>query len=258
MDANAAVRMRGSAVELRPGVFRPDWSVAGTAAAQQALGGRAARSGLIDRWLHALTPDQDRVWRTVLHLYADLGRAPRIEEIGAAANLSAAEVRPLLQQLEDRDLLALGSDGETLRHAYPFSAGSTGHRVALGRHTLNSMCAIDALGTGAMYGRDVEIDSRCRFCGDGIRIVTAEQGMALDAVLPAGAVVWYDLAYGDSAAISCCPTIAFFCSDEHLARWLEAQTDRRYGMRLSITEAHEVGQAIFGPVLRPPAQPTVP
>jgi alkylmercury lyase len=120
------------------------------------------------------------------------------------------------------------------------------------------MCAIDALGTGAMYGRDVEIDSRCRLCGDGIRIVTAKQGTALDAVLPAGATVWYDLAYCDSAAISCCPTIAFFCSDEHLARWLEAQTDRRHGMRLSITEAHEVGQAIFGPVLRPPAQPTVP
>ncbi len=45
----------GGAVELRPGVFRPDWSAAKSAAARRALGGRAgAREGLLDKWAHAL------------------------------------------------------------------------------------------------------------------------------------------------------------------------------------------------------------
>jgi hypothetical protein len=91
-------------------------------------------------------------------------------------------------------LLALRPDGQTLRYVYPFSVGTTGHRVTLGRHTLNSMCAIDALGTGAMYGRDIAIDSQCGFCSEAIRVTTADKGNGLDTVSPAGAVVWYDFA----------------------------------------------------------------
>lgn len=252
MDATAPVTRHEAAVELRPGVFRPDWSATTMPAAQEALGGRAAVPGLMDRWLRTLTPDQDRVWRTVLHLYADLGRSPRIGEIKTVTDLPTAELASRLRELEQRDLLALSPDGQALRHVYPFNAGATGHRVTLGRHTLNSMCAIDALGTGAMYERDIEISSSCRWCGAEIRITTENQGAALGLVSPAGTVVWYDFAYCDSGAASCCRAIAFFCSDEHFERWRDAQAPRRQGMRLSLTEVHEVGKAIFGPVLRPP------
>ena len=69
-------------------------------------------------------------------------------------------------------------------------------------------------------------------------------------VTPAGAVVWYDFAYeGGAAANSCCPSIAFFCSEEQLRRWLDQQTPPRHGVVLAIEEALEVGRAIFGPVL---------
>lgn len=72
-------------------------------------------------------------------------------------------------------------------------------------------------------------------------------------VSPAGAVVWYDFAYeGGAAANSCCPSIAFFCSEEQLRRWLDQQTPSRHGVTLVMEEALEVGSAIFGPVLTVP------
>ena len=111
------------------------------------------------------------------------------------------------------------------------------------------MCAIDALGVGAMYGRDIAIQSDCRWCGGEIRIATRDQGRALAEVSPPGAVVWYDFAYRGSAAVSCCPAMAFFCSDEHLELW-RSRTPDRQGLRLSMAEGLEVGRALFGPVLR--------
>ena len=209
-----------AAIELRPGVFRPDWSAAKSPAAKEALGGRAAaRPGLIDKWLHALAPDEDRVWRAVLECYAVLGRPPLTAEISHQANLPESAVLQLLQQLEQRDLLARGPDG-AIRYAYPFTEVMTGHHVTLGRHVLNALCAIDALGTGAMYESDVSIQSACALCGDGIRVATEDMGRRLVEVSPASAVVWYDFAYADSAAVSCCPTIAYFCKDDHLRQWL--------------------------------------
>ena len=65
---------------------------------------------------------------------------------------------------------------------------------------------------------------------------------------PAKTVVWYDLAYSQTAAISCCPSIGFFCCDEHLQQWVTAHGTARAGYRLTLDEALEVGRAIFGPV----------
>ena len=139
-----------------------------------------------------------------------------------------------------------------LRYAYPFTETAGDHRVELNGHLLNALCAIDALGVGAMYRMDVSVVSCCRSCGEAIKAVTADAGRALLSLAPAEAVVWYDFAYQGSASASCCPSIAFFCGDEHLRRWLDAQTPRREGVRLDINEALELGCAIFGPVLREP------
>jgi hypothetical protein len=77
----------------------------------------------------------------------------------------------------------------------------------------------------------------------------ARTGRELSYARPADAVVWYDLAYSDAAATSCCPSIGFFCCDEHLRQWLDAQTLSRAGCRLALDEALEVGRALFEPVL---------
>jgi alkylmercury lyase len=239
----------GSAVELRPGVFRPDWAAAKSAAARRALGKRAdAREGLLDKWAHAHDPETDRVWRVMLQLYGSTGLPPSPGEVAAQAEVPEPVVQGALLVLQGHDLLKLRSDG-TILYAYPFTQEYSGHTIVLGNHELESLCAIDALGTGAMFGADVKVHSSCPVCGGSVDVSTNDRGTSISEVSPADAVVWYECSYGESAASSCCPSIAFFCSQDHLQVW-KAQNPDANGMQLTINEALEVGRAIFGPVLR--------
>jgi DNA-binding transcriptional ArsR family regulator len=196
---------------------------------------------------------QDLVWRTALRLYADFGRAPLIAELATRTGLPPDKVSALLSELERRDLVGLDRESTQVRLAYPFTQAKTEHRVELNGQTLHALCAIDALGTGAMFGTDIAIKSQCRHCGRTVRVRTSDAGRALRSIEPPGSLVWYDFAYDGSAATSCCPSIVFFCSDFHLEQWRSAQASRRAGVRLAMDEALEVGRAIFGPVLVEPA-----
>src|SRR5262245_48066447 len=67
---------------IRPGIRRPDWSAVTRPAAREALLARdRSRIGLAERWNHTLEPAQDRVWQTVLELFARSGKPPRLYEI---------------------------------------------------------------------------------------------------------------------------------------------------------------------------------
>jgi alkylmercury lyase len=245
--------MAEPAVEIRPGVFRPDWSAITKPAARQALTGRlAARAGLLDRWSCRLEADQDVVWRTALRLYAKLGRAPSIADLAMAADMAADKLTTLLNDLESRDLIGLDRALGRIRLAYPFTEAETEHRVELNGRTLRALCAIDALGVAAMYGSDTTVTSPCRYCGATVQVATAAAGRELARVHPSHSMVWYDFAYDGSAAASCCPSIAFFCSPSHLQLWQEAPPNAQAGVGLSMGEALEVGRAIFGPILSTP------
>jgi hypothetical protein len=110
---------------------------------------------------------------------------------------------------------------------------------------LHAVCAVDALGIAGMFHTDVVIESSCRACAKRIEIGTVQGGKSLSHVRPGHAVVWYDLAYSGRAAASCCPAIAFFCSDAELQHWLSAQSPQRAGYCLTLDEALEVGRALF-------------
>jgi hypothetical protein len=103
-----------------------------------------------------------------------------------------------------------------------------------------------------MYRTDASIDSTCAFCAGRMYVATALHGRALRTMSPPEAVVWYDFSFAGCAAASCCPSIVFFCSDDHLEAWLNSRSPRPDGVRLSMAEALEVGGAIFGPVLTDP------
>lgn len=238
----------GAHVELRPGVFRPDWSAVTTERAREALRGRdKARGCLPHAWLEALRPLEDMVWRNSIELFAQLGRAPTFPELAAASGRPETSLESALNELQRRDLL--GMTQNALEYVYPFTTRETGHRVHVHGQALNALCAIDALGVGAMLNTDVSIEAKCARCGSAIRITTAQGGCRLEVVSPTELVVWYEFSmYCNTAASSCCPEIAFFCSDEHLGM---SRLDRR-GSRLTAREALEVGRAIFGPVLAEP------
>lgn len=238
------------AIEIRPSVQRPNWSVVTRPAARDALLARdRIREGLQAGWRHALSAQQDALWQTVLMLIAHQGRLPSIAEIAGHTGLPISQVPALLLRLQKHDLLGTNQAADTIIYAYPFTSLPTEHHVTINGHTLHALCAIDALGIGDMYRTDAAIASSCRLCGTAIEIGTVQFGTALGQAEPGSVVVWYDLAYRATAATSCCPSIGFFCCDEHLQQWLAAQATEHAGRRLALDEALEVGRAIFGPVL---------
>jgi DNA-binding transcriptional ArsR family regulator len=222
----------------------PDWTVVTTAAARQTIEGILA-AGHYDGRIGELDPDAGRTLARLLRLYACLGRPPTLQDIATDAALSEPSVREHLARLRERDLVLLDPSRERMVGAYPFTDTTTGHSVTFegsGR-TLSTMCAIDALGAGAMCRDNTTIRSACRACCDTIIARTADHGMILRQVAPAGAVVWVGLRQAcGCAADTLCTELLFFCSDAHLARW---RVDRGDGHRLSPDEAFEVGKALF-------------
>jgi alkylmercury lyase len=235
--------------EIRPGIHRPDWSVVTGPLARDALLGRdRSRPGLAEKWNQTLEPAQDRVWRTVLELFARSGRPPAPHEISKETGPSVENIRTLVSELQAHDLLGCDASADVILYAYPFTGEQTEHRVQLRGQWLHAVCAIDALGIAGMFRTDVVIESSCRACGSRIEIGTAEGGKSVGYIRPGDAVVWYDLAHSGRAAASCCPSIAFLCSDAQLQQWLSAQSPQRSGYTLALDEALEVGRALFEPV----------
>jgi hypothetical protein len=233
------------------GAIIPDWSDVQSPAARAALG--AAFDTFIGRKWHGLDETDDCVRRAVLDLYAATGKGPGVREIALITGLAAERVAGSLRRLADRDLVVLDADGR-IAGAYPFSDSDTGHRVELPAVSIAAMCAIDALGMGAMLAQDTAIRSSCRLCGGAVEIGTRDRGRNLVVVSPAGAVVWSGILYGGGgAATSLCTAQAFFCSDGHLERWrASGPAGGASGFRLSLEEAFQVGRAIFAPMLLAP------
>ncbi|QGJ79318.1 bifunctional organomercurial lyase/mercury(II) reductase MerBA [Sinorhizobium meliloti] len=235
---------------VRPGVTFPDWSVVTSPAVRDALQAMVGSDHVLNRW-SGYDPATDRVRVALLQLYAEEGRAPFIGALAERTELGETAIWPVLEELRRRDLIVL--DGERIAGAYPFTDRDTGHRVTLDGRVLNAMCAVDALGSGAMTGRDIAIASPCRYCGAPIRITTRERGRALTEVAPSTAVMWQSVRYqGGCAASSLCKATAFFCSDDHLSAWRDGRSTDEPGFRLSIGEGLEAGRALFGPSLADP------
>jgi hypothetical protein len=235
--------------EIRPGVRFPDWSAIRSPKAEATVQDIFAILG-IDKWWENYSDTEDRLRCILLHDYAGHGRAPTLPALAAAAGMPEEQAREVLARLRNRDLVVFDAAQDRIGGAYPFTDRDTGHRVRLGDVPVNAMCAIDALGAGAMYRRDIGVVSRCRACDRLISVETGASGTALASCTPGTAIVWSGLRYADNcAATSLCTVIAFFCSDAHLEEWRNANHPAIRGHRLSIEEAHEVGTAIFGPML---------
>ena len=238
-------------IDLRPGVAFPDWSAASAPAARKALDAILDVKGL--GGYTELDAREDRVWTTTLRLWRSGGHAPTASDIAGESGLAAADVETVLAALAGRDRLVLDPASGDVVGAYPFSERDTGHKVrfddrTLTARTLNAMCAIDALGAGAMYGSDIAVASACRECEQPVHIETRDSGRVLAGVDPTNTVVWAGIHHDGCSATSLCTTILFFCSVTHLEAW-RGRHHGPEGVRLSVDEAMQVGKALFGPVL---------
>lgn len=234
---------------VRPGVTTPDWSVVTAETVREALGAIFETCDWQGRWA-GLEDAEDRVRRAIIESYPRMGHAPSVDDVAELTGFPSEQVRDLLSKLRARDMVVLDRDGTTLIGAYPFIDRITEHRVKVGETTLHAMCAIDALGTGAMLGRDVVIESVCRSCAAQIRVQTRGKGATPASHWPRSVVVWAGIQYADRcAADSLCTVMAFFCSDAHLDSWRGSQAREPDGFRLSLEEGFQMGKAIFKPLL---------
>lgn len=236
--------------DLRPGVTFPDWSVVTSPAAGDALTAILSAFDLARRW-GDYGEEEDRVRQAVIEGLAELGRGPDAAWIVARTRIEEGRVAALLDRLVTRDLVVRDSDSHAIVGAYPLTTRSTEHRVRFGGRVAQAMCAVDALGTGAMFGTDAVVESRCRACGGPIRIATKDRGVALDDVAPGSTLVWSGTSdTGACAATSLCTVIAFFCCEAHLEAWRQTHQSGADGCRLTPDEAMQVGRALFAPVFR--------
>ena len=239
---------------LRPGVSFPEWTAIASPDARTALTAMLSAFDLAHRW-GGYDEEEDRVRRAVIEGLAQLDRAPDVAWLVARTGLERGRVAALLDRLVSRDLVVRARDSDAIVGAYPLTTRPTEHRVRLGGRVVHAMCAVDALGTGAMFGADPAIESRCRACGAPIRILTRGRGTVLDHADPPATIVWSGIRYERAcAATSLCTVIAFFCSEAHLDSWRRANHPEAEGYRLTLDEAMQVGRALFVPVLKPAAR----
>jgi len=235
------------AVAFPGGAIIPDWGAVTTPQAQNAL--RAIVEAFIGHKWDGPDETERRTHGIVLSGYAANGHAPATAHVAAAAGLTRDEADSVLRRLAGRDLLVLDAAGR-ISGAYPFTDSPTEHHVAAGGLSAGAMCAIDALGIGAMLERDVAVRSACRHCRRPLVIRTRSHGRELDQVEPIGIVVWSGHRYAAGcAASSLCTLQAFFCEDVHLETWrANSPAAGQEGVRLSLAEALEIGVAIFAPM----------
>jgi hypothetical protein len=194
------------------------------------------------------------VHKVILRAFAASGRAPD------PAALPSDDIGALLQELHERDVVRLDKRGG-IRAAYPFSATSTAHRVAIADGpTVWAMCAIDALGIADMLERDVTIASIDPDSGEPVRVTVCDGEARWD---PDTAVVFdgAETAAGDvcrrrdgaaecvvAAADRSCGVMNFFTGTGSAEAWLAAHP-RVSGVVLTKEQAMRLSIDIFGHLL---------
>ena len=111
-----------------------------------------------------------RIKMAVYRHFADTGRAPSPEEVGARTGLNRQAVLEIYPRLRAKRVLVLEADGATIRMAPPFSGVATQHIALVGGRSYFANCAWDVLGIPAALQRPGEVRSRCEQSGDPLRL----------------------------------------------------------------------------------------
>ena len=157
----------------------------------------------------------------------------------------------VLADLVERDLVFL--DQGEIAGAYPFSSQPTRHAVTICGQRIWAVCALDALGAGAMARSGAHVTTTCPICEARIDVTIGRRGLALRAVSPISAVLWAGVEpIGGCAAATQCQSMLLFCGDDHLQDWCASRSGPNDGYRLTPRQALQAGAAIFRPFLAEP------
>jgi mercuric reductase len=200
------------------------------------------------------------VHRAILKALAETGQPPRQAEIAAMLGSKRSAVHAL-GVLAKNDLVILNSpvgiDEKTHQPvapenvevvgAYPMTTENTRHKVLIGSHFVNAMCAVDALVISPMFGQETRIESRCHFTGTPIRLL--QKGTEILEAIPFRdirvGIRWQS--FSEHAAHSLCTEMVFLKDAETARMWRD--TAPASIEVFTLAEAIELGVAFFLPLL---------
>ena len=195
-----------------------------------------------------LPPAVQELHRRVLDAVGSTGHPPSPEALEAFARSVGVDLTVALDALQTAELLFLAPTSRAVLGGVPFAAGPTAHQVAVdGGPTVSANCAVDALGIGAMLGRDTDVTSVDPLTGEPVSAAGRDGRWTWD---PPDAVVFVGSTGDGRITDACCPAINFF-SDEANAR----DYQRRHhlsGDVLTLPEAAQAGALVFGGLLSGP------
>ena len=114
-----------------------------------------------------MTPFDLGIRNATYAAFADLGRAPTIDEVAERRSAPTSDVAASWARLHDGHALVLDS-AATILMANPFSAVETPHRVEAAGRTWFANCGWDAFGIGAALRTDSAIHTTCPDCDERI------------------------------------------------------------------------------------------
>jgi mercuric reductase len=150
--------------------------------------------------------------------------------------------------LKNNDMMVFSCNGEPIG-AYPFTMEEREHKVRVGGHIVNAMCALDALAVSPMFELKTEISSKCRATGTPVTI--KQDGLIIENPDQAGGIR-FGIVWGAASSCSCCANSLcmemMFLRDGRVAEeWLSVDPGNREVFTLA--EAVEFGSRFFVPLM---------
>jgi len=189
-------------------------------------------------------PEARDLHRRVLRSFVDRGIILSRSEMAELV----ADVDQAATVLKENDMVVFSCGGEPIG-AYPFTMEDREHKVRVGGHTVNAMCALDALAVSPMFDMKTEISSNCRATGSPVFI--RQSGLIIENAGEAGDIR-FGIVWGAASSCSCCANSLcmemMFLRDGRVAEeWLSVDPGNREVFTLA--EAVEFGARFFVPLM---------
>ena len=189
-------------------------------------------------------PEIKALHQKVLRSFIEKGRILTKEEMAQ----QVGNIDDAVNVLKANDMVVFSCAGQPVG-AYPFTMEDREHKIRVNGHTVNAMCALDALAVSPMFGVNTEIFSKCR--ATGAPVVIRQTGKIIENPEEA-ADIHFGIIWGAASSCSCCANSLcmemMFLKDGEVAKtWLAADQGNRETFTLQ--EAVDFGAQFFVPLM---------
>lgn len=180
----------------------------------------------------------------LLYSFVEEGRILTREEMATHIK----DVDEAVNILRSNDMVVFSDSGEPVG-VYPFTMEDREHKIRINGHTVNAMCALDALSVSPMFNMDTHITSKCRVTGSPVSIL--QEGKTIKNPEKAGELR-FGIIWGAASSCSCCANslcmeMMFLKNGEVADEWQAADDKNREVFTLE--EAVEFGSRFFVPLM---------